>query len=128
MDVIPGLLGPDDLSRVTTQPWDQLAPFSFNPGAAVASAIVKANPGALFGWTITNTNAAARYIQFFDSVTVPADTAVPLISILVAIGATSLVSLNRPRVFLKGIVVCNSSTGASKTIGAADSIVDIQYV
>jgi hypothetical protein len=128
MDVIPGLLGPDDLSQVTTQPWDQLGPFNFNPGAAVASAIVKANPGALFGWTITNTNGAARYIQFFDSLTVPADTAVPLMSILVAIGATSLVSLIRPRVFLKGIVVCNSSTGATKTIGAADSIVDIQYV
>ena len=128
MDVIPGLLAPDDVSQVTTQPWDQLAPFNFNPGAAVASAIVKAQPGALFGWTATNTNAAARYLQFFDSATLPADTAVPLLSILIAIGATSVVSLIRPRVFLKGIVVCNSSTGATKTIGSADTILDVQYV
>jgi hypothetical protein len=128
MDVIPGLLAPEDVALVTTQPWDQLAPFNFNQGAAIASAVVKAQPGALFGWSITNTNAAARYIQFFDATSVPADTAVPLISVLVAIGATSIVNLNRPRVFLKGIVVCNSSTGATKTVGAADSIVDIQYV
>jgi hypothetical protein len=127
-DVIPGLLSPDQVAQVTTQPWDQLAPFNFNQGAAIASAVVKAQPGALFGWSFTNTNAAARYLQFFDAVTVPADTAVPLISILVAIGASDVRSLIRPRVFLKGIVVCNSSTGATKTVGAADSIVDIQYV
>jgi len=128
MNVLPGVLGPDDLSQVTELPWAQLAPFNYNPGAAVASAIVKAGPGAVFGWTLTNTNGAARYMQFFDSATLPADTAVPLFSILVAIGATSLVTLIRPRIFLKGIVMCNSSTGATKTIGAADSIVDIQYV
>jgi hypothetical protein len=128
VDVLPGILAPDDVAQVTTQPWDQLAPFNFNPVAAVASAVVKAQPGAVFGWLITNTNAASRSIQFFDATAVPADTTVPLISILLTTGATSVVTLIRPRIFLKGIVVCNSSTAATKTIGAADSIIDIQYV
>jgi len=126
--VLPGMVYPEDLSQVTTTPWDQLGPLNFNLGAAAASAIVKAGPGAVFGWNVTNGNAAARWLQFFDSATVPADTAVPLFSIPLAIGGSSNISLIRPRVFLKGIVVCNSSTAATKTLGAADSLFDIQYV
>lgn len=128
MGCIPGLIYPDELYEVTTTPWDQLGPFNFNPGAAAASGVVKAGPGAVFGWNLVNGNAAARWIQFFDSATLPADTAVPLFSIALAIGGSSNITLIRPRVFLKGICVCNSSTAATKTIGAADSIFDIQYV
>ena len=128
MGCIPGLIYPDELAEVTTTPWDQLAPFNFNPAAAAASGVVKGGPGAVFGWTITNTNAATRWVQFFDATTVPADTAVPLITIQLTTGATSLVTLIRPRLFFKGIVVCNSSTSATKTVGAADSFFDVQYV
>lgn len=128
MGCIPGLIYPDEVAEVTRTPWDQLAPFNFNPAAAVASGVVKNKPGAVFGWTITNTNAATRWIQFFDAATLPADTAVPLITIQLTTGATSQVTLIRPRIYLTGIVVCNSSTSATKTIGAADSFLDIQYV
>lgn len=128
MDFVTGLLGPDDLAEVTTYPWDQLGPVSFNKGAALASAIVKAGPGAVYGWNVSNGNAAARWLQFFDATSLPADTAVPLFSVALAIGGSSNVSLIRPRVFLKGIIVCNSSTATTKTIGAADSLFDIQYI
>jgi len=128
MDAIFGLLSPQDFAEATTFPWDQVGPVSFNRGAALASAVVKAGPGALYGWNVTNGNAAARWLQFFDATTLPADTSVPLFSIPLAIGGSSNISLIRPRVFLKGIIVCNSSTAATKTIGAADSLFDIQYV
>jgi hypothetical protein len=128
VDVIPGLLGPEDLAQTTTIPWDQVGPLRFNPAAAVASAIVKAGPGALFGWQLTNGNAAARFLQFFDATTLPADASVPLFSVGIAIGGSSSFQFRWPRVFLKGIVVCNSSTATTKTIGTADSLIDIQYV
>ncbi len=123
-----GLLSPEDFADITVVPWDQVGPVSFNTGAAAASAIVKAKAGAVYGWNVTNGNAAARWLQFFDSATVPADTAVPLFSIPLIIGGSSNISLVRPRVFQKGIVVCNSSTATTKTIGAADSLFDIQFV
>jgi hypothetical protein len=126
--VIPGLIDPEDAAYVTTAPWDQLLPQTFNQGAAIASAVVKAKPGALYGWNLTNGNAAARWIQFFDSTTLPADTAVPLFSVALAIGGSSNITLVTPRVFLKGIVVCNSSTATTKTIGTADSLVDLLYI
>ena len=128
MGALPGMIYPEDLAAVTTTPWDQVGPLNFNQGAAIASAVVKGQPGALFGWNLTNGNAAARWIQFFDAVAVPADTAVPLFSVALAIGGSSNISLSRPRIFLKGIVVCNSSTAATKTVGTADSLVDLQYV
>ena len=128
MDDCLGLISAEDFAEATTFAWDQLGPISFNPGAAAASAIVKARAGAVYGWNVTNCNAAARWLQFFDSATLPTDTSVPLFSIPLAIGGSSNITLVRPRIFLKGIVVCNSSTAATKTIGAADSLFDIQYV
>lgn len=128
MGCLPGMIYPEYLAETTTTPWDQLAPFNFNPAAAAASGVVKAGPGALFGWTVANGNAALRWLQFFDATTVPADTTIPTLSIGMAIGASSVITLIRPRIFLKGIVVCNSSTATTKTVGAADSIFDIQYV
>jgi hypothetical protein len=102
---------------------------SDNPGALAASRIIKATAGKLFQLRMTNTNAAARNLQIFDSATLPADATVPLISIPVGIGAFVVIDFGVfGRAFANGIVVCNSTTLATKTIGAADSLFDASFL
>ena len=76
----------------------------------------------------TNMNGSTRYIQVFDSATLPADGAVPLLIFPLA----TLTSISPPidfgvygQTFVNGIVVCNSSTEATKTIGSADSFFNL---
>lgn len=96
--------------------------------ANVASLIAKAAAGTLFGLTGYNAKTSAQFIQLHDSATLPADTGVPKVVFRVA--ATSNFSLDYRvgREFASGIVVCNSSTEATKTIGSADCWFDVQYV
>lgn len=95
---------------------------------ALATNVVIAGARALYGATITNTKASSQYIQLHDSATLPADNAVPLLSINMP--AHSVATLDyglRGRSFALGIVICNSSTDATKTIGSADCLIDAQY-
>lgn len=95
----------------------------------VASLIIKASPGRLFNLIITNTKASAQYIQLFNSTTLPADTTAALVSIYVP--ATSSASIDYSligRYFSTGIVVSNSSTAATKTIGSADCFFSAEYL
>lgn len=92
------------------------------------SRIVKASAGRLWGFSGYNSKASAQFIQVFDSATLPADTAVPVVVFTVATVANfSLDFSTRGRVFTNGIVICNSSTGPTKTIGSADCWFDAQY-
>lgn len=93
------------------------------------SRIAKASGGILFGMTGFNSKTSAQWIQVHDSTTLPADTAVP--KILIYVPATTSFAIewsNLGRYFPIGIVVCNSSTGPTKTIGSADCWFDVQYV
>jgi hypothetical protein len=100
-----------------------------NAVALAASRVVKVTAGKLFHITFTNTNAAIRFLQIFDANALPADATVPLISISVPIGGTQVLDWGTlGRAFVNGIVVCNSTTQATKTIGAADSLIDTQFV
>lgn len=94
-----------------------------------ASHIIKAAGGKLFGLTIYNSKATAQFIQLHDAAALPIDTAIPVV--LIYAQATSSVSFDLGifgRNFVNGIVVCNSSTGPTKTIGAADLFIDAQYI
>lgn len=85
------------------------------------SHILKASAGSLLSLKGYNSKGSAQWIQVFDSATLPADTAVPLLTFTVATVANFDVPL--PPGGLKcanGIVVCNSSTGPTKTIGSDD--------
>ncbi len=95
---------------------------------AATSKIIKATPGTLFGLLVSNGSAAGQYYQLHDSATLPADTAVPTISVYVPAGQSLGISWPTGRAFATGIVACNSSTNATKTIGAADSNFDAQYI
>jgi hypothetical protein len=95
--------------------------------ALEASAIVKAGKGVLHRVTVTNTNASAQYIQVHNSATVPADTAVPFDIFTVPASSTYVYEWEGGLVCSSGIVVCNSSTAPTKTIGSADCWFSVRY-
>lgn len=85
-----------------------------------ASHILLAGGGVLVGLVGYN-SGSAQFIQVFNSTTLPANASVPIITFTVA--ATSNFSVTLPGTgipFSTGIVVCNSSTGPTKTIGTTD--------
>jgi hypothetical protein len=106
---------------------DLPGPLNFNVGAAVASIVV---PGRIvvYGFTAYNTKASAQFLNCFDASTLPANAAVPLFSF--ALAANSGVGFGfqpNGRQFQTGLVLCNSSTDATKTIGSADCFFDVQF-
>lgn len=95
--------------------------------AAEASSVTKASAGRLYGFVFSNGNGATRYLQFFNSTTVPADTAVPFLVYKVAAGETVREWFGMGIPFSTGIAWCNSSTQNTKTIGSTDSIANVFY-
>lgn len=100
---------------------------NYNPRLA-NNLVVKTGTCILFGFTVTNTNAAAQFVQVFDAATLPADGAVPILAISVPASNGTGFNWIPGRTFRQGVVLCNSSTQATKTIGAADCLFDAQYL
>lgn len=102
--------------------------------AAEASAVVSAAPARVSKIVVFNDNVAAQYIQLFDSVTVPADTAVPDLCFVVpadsmlvfefplTIERRALRGTDRHPLFETGVAIANSSTSATKTVGTTDCL------
>lgn len=107
---------------------EQLYPLNKHSNAYVASLVVKSGPGRLYGFTVYNSNASAQFVQVFDAAALPADGAIP--AVVFSVAATSHLPIEwvHPRTFSTGIVICNSSTGPTKTIGSADCFIDAQYI
>lgn len=109
-------------------PLPPLEPQNFTSPALANSAVAFSGQARVFGFTVTNTKASAQFIQFFDLNAVPADGTVPIAGIDVPAGAAKGVYFGTAgRYFRAGLVLCNSSTQGSKTIGAADCLFDVQY-
>lgn len=116
------------LGNVGLTPVGGVAPTNATSAALEASRIAKATPGTLFGVSGFNNKSTAQYIQLHDSATLPADTAVPkVVQLVPALSPFSFDYGIYGRAFAAGIVACNSSTLATKTIGAADCWFDFQY-
>jgi hypothetical protein len=94
--------------------------------ALEASAVVVTKPAILYTVFVTNTGPD-QYLQFFDAVALPANGAKPLICIQMIGGYAGVLDVPVGRPFSTGIVVCNSTTQATKTIGAADCYFDVTY-
>lgn len=107
---------------------DALVPLNYSSARLQASAVVKTGPGILYGLTVTNTSVAAQYLLVFDANTVPADGAIPLFAKSIPANDAVGFSWLPGRTFLVGIVVCNSSTNTSKTVGSANCFFDCQFV
>lgn len=102
-------------------------PLNFNQGA-LRNAIVVPGRIVVYGFTVHNTKASAQFLNVFDANTVPADAAVPLFSkALPANDAVGFGFTPRGRQFQTGLVLCNSSTDATKTIGSVDCFFDVQF-
>lgn len=122
-----------DLLDVRNPPWTQgeqgaIWPFSIHSQAYANALVVKRGPGKLYGFQGYN-SGAAQFILVLDASGVPAEGVVPCFPI--AVGATSNFSAffgDTGRSFDTGIVLCNSSTAPTKTIGAADCFFDAQYL
>lgn len=74
-----------------------------------------------------NNKGSDQYIQVHDAAALPADGAVPIAVIVATAGYQFAISWTTGRLFANGIVVCNSSTATTKTIGSADCLFDIVY-
>jgi hypothetical protein len=98
--------------------------------AYAASLVVSATPKTrLCGLSGYNSLASTQFIQIHDAASLPANTAVPKVIFEVAASSKFAIDWgNNPRVFDTGIVVCNSTTGPTKTIGAADCWFDVQVL
>jgi hypothetical protein len=86
-----------------------------------ASHILKSTEGNLYAIDGYNSKAGTQFILLFDSATLPAEGAIPKL----VLGVATATNFSRDfgvygLHFQKGIVVCNSSTGPTKTIGSAD--------
>ncbi len=93
-----------------------------------ASLVVKAGPGKLYFLTVYNNNAGAQWIQLHDSATLPANGAIPVVTFEIATQVARTLDYGvYGRKFANGIVVCNSTTDVTKTIGAADIMIDCQF-
>lgn len=106
---------------------DISGPSNSTSTAYEASRVVKASAGLCFG-AVGYNSGAAQFVQLHDAASVPADTAVPKVTFTVP--ATSNFALDfgtYGRQFTTGIVICNSSTGPTKTIGSANCWFDVQY-
>lgn len=102
-------------------------PTNLNFGVKLASVVL---PGhlAVYGFTVYSTKGSSQFLNVFDAATLPADTAVPLWSWpLSANNGVSFSWTPSVRQFLSGLVLCNSSSDATKTIGSADCFFDVQY-
>lgn len=103
-------------------------PLNAYTNAKQASFIVPGNL-LVYGWTVYNTKASAQFLNVFNASALPADTAVPLFSWpLSANNGVGFSWAPNGRRFHAGLVLCNSSTDATKTIGSADCFFDVQYV
>jgi len=91
------------------------------------SLIVKAARGKLYGFCIYN-SGAAQFIQVHDAAAVPADGVTPLLSLTVATTGNLTIDFGVHGLQCNtGIVITNSSTGPTKTIGADDCFISAQY-
>lgn len=116
------------------RPWwangehDQLWPHSIHSQAFANALVVKRGAGKLYGFTVYN-SGAAQFILVLDAREVPADGFIPCA--VIAVGATADRGVwygDTGRTFQTGIVIVNSSTAPTKTIGAADCFFDAQYL
>lgn len=107
---------------------EELLPLNIHSQAYAASLVVKSGPGILYGFTVYNSKVTAQFVQVFDASALPADGAIPACVFSVSGSAGAGVNWLPGRTFQTGIVICNSSTGPTKTIGSADCYFDAQFV
>jgi len=86
--------------------------------ASTNATVIKAEPGRFLGYYVSNTNAAARYVKFYDKATAPTvGTDTPLLSYMVP-GATTGGGASQN--FVPGVRF-SAGISMATTTGAADA-------
>ncbi|KKN11800.1 hypothetical protein LCGC14_1022840 [marine sediment metagenome] len=107
-------------------------PLSFDTGGTLAdSDVIRASPGTLLDINGFNNSANTRFFMMFNTVAVPADTAVP-VTIVIRVQRMSLFSVSfadsQGRLFDTGISWASSSTNFALTRTlAADMLINAQH-
>lgn len=97
--------------------------------AYAASLVIADRESTLYGLTGYNSKLTSQFIQIHDSATLPSDGVAPVIVITVPASYNFSFDFGHyGRTFSNGIVICNSSTAPTKTIGSADIWVDAQVI
>ena len=92
------------------------------------SRVVASGSTQLYGYSGTNTKASTQFILCFDANSVPPNGTVPDVIMTAQANSDFWISWAPAwRNFSEGVVICNSSTAATLTIGAADCWFDAQY-
>lgn len=103
-------------------------PSSDDSTVLEASSITKASPGVVYGGIVYNSSGSDLYFQLHNTTSVPIDTSVPLVPILVPAGSQVTFDFGKyGKYFSTGITWCGSSTFATKTISGSVLWVNIQY-
>jgi hypothetical protein len=94
-----------------------------------ASRVIKGSAGVLVGLVGYNSSTSAQFIHIYDSATLPADGVAPTVIIFAPAQSNFVLDYKNAdaRFFTNGIVIGNSSTGPTKTIGAANCWFDVQF-
>ena len=89
--------------------------------ALAASIVAKTSAGSLVSLQVYNDKSSAQYIQVFDAAALPANGAVPVYTFTLASKGTQTIDFgDYPVNCVNGIVIANSSTGSTLTVGSAD--------
>ena len=89
--------------------------------AYATNLVAKASYGVLHSVHGYNSKASAQFIQIHDAAALPADAAVPIFTMTVPASSNFTIDFGMFGIPMNtGIVLCNSSTGPTKTIGSAD--------
>jgi len=107
---------------------DVFVPYNYSSNVAETRCRVVTGASYLFGFTVSNSNAAARFIQVFDSDAFPANGAVPQVCVSCPATADKEMIWIPPRRMDRGIIICSSTTQNTLTLGAAEFLFDVQYV
>ena len=94
--------------------------------ANAASLVVSSNPCIFRGMSGYSANAAEQYIQIHDAASLPANGSVPAITFDADPTSDFGIEIFSGAKFATGIVVCNSSTQATLTLGSADCWFNVQ--
>lgn len=108
-------------------------PFHALSAASNNATSVKASAGQVYGITISNTNAAARFFKLYNKASAPApatDNALIVLTIQIPPNATVVHAFPEGMVFSTGIAfaaVVNISDTDNTSIGASDLSMDLRY-
>lgn len=126
-DSLNGNANPVPVTLIPTSDADRV-PTLYSSAAYEDGEAVKVTAGTLYSLTVYNSGAAAQWIQVHNAAAVPANGAIPSVSVKVPADSNISVDFGPFGVrFGTGIAVCNSSTGPTKTLGAADCFFMVAY-